>query len=169
MKKTPTHFLAIAFIGILLLSCSNTDSTSTESQVENTETFDLDAMSAVIREKTNRFTEAHITKDTAFLNSCFAEDGKSYPPNSEAIVGKQAIAKLNAEWVDYGVYEFTETSTNFYGSKEYLIDEGTYFLRYGPDTTTENGKYMNIWKNVNGTWLLYSNIWNTSESLPKAE
>jgi len=119
----------------------------------------------IIQEKTNRFTEAHVTKDTTFLNNCFSKEAKIFPPNSEAIIGETAISKLNSDWVNYGVYEFKETSTSLYGTKDYLIDEGTYYLRYGPENAIENGKYINIWKNENGEWKLFSNIWNSSDPL----
>jgi len=53
-------------------------------------------------------------------------------------------------------------STHLYGAGNYLVDEGNYFMIYGPDSTSERGKYINIWKIVNGNWKIYSNIWNSS-------
>ena len=107
-------------------------------------------------------TEAHISKDTSFLNNIFTEDARVLPPNSEILTGRKAISQLNTDWVNYGIYEFKELTTSFYGNQDYLIDEGTYYLRYGEENTIDKGKYINIWKNVNGEWKLYSNIWNTN-------
>ena len=44
-----------------------------------------------------------------------------------------------------------------------LIDQGNYTMTYGPDSTFEKGKYINVWKKVDGQWKIYSNMWNTNE------
>ncbi len=124
--------------------------------------FNLDEVSNIIRDKTDRFTEAHITKDTAFLNSCFTSDARVFPPNSDIVSGIAAISKLNAYWVNYGIHEFKETSISLYGTKDYLIDEGTYYLTYGEEKSMDSGKYINIWKRDGEDWKICSNIWNSS-------
>lgn len=115
-----------------------------------------------IRKRTDAFTRAHITGDTAFLNNIFTKDARVLAPNSEAVSGKKAISQLNSEWVNYGVHQFEEISTATYGGGDYIVDEGNYFMISGPDSTSERGKYINIWKKVNGNWKIYSKIWNTS-------
>ncbi|MBK6989291.1 MAG: nuclear transport factor 2 family protein [Bacteroidetes bacterium] len=110
--------------------------------------------------------QAYITKDTAYLNNIFTQDAKTYPPNSDVVTGRVAISAVNSEWVNYGIKEFSEESTSFYGNEDYLIDEGKYYLRYGENDIIDKGKYINIWKKENGDWKIYSNIWNTS--LPAA-
>ena len=74
-------------------------------------------------------------------------------------------------WLNYGIYEFKEESTSIYGNKDYVIDEGTYYLRYGKENTIDKGKYINVWKNIDGEWKIYSNIWNTNLPIetPKVE
>jgi len=145
------RLLALLLFALYISSCEN----------KNSE-FDLNPVKAEIQEKTKFFTKAHITKDTAYLNNSFTIDAKVFPPNSEIVSGLKAISKLNYDWVNYGVHEFNEVTTSFYGSKDYVIDEGIYYLRYGKENTIDKGKYINIWKNVNGEWKIFSNIWNTN-------
>jgi ketosteroid isomerase-like protein len=123
-------------------------------------------MRHIIETKTGQFTQAHITRDTTFLNNIVTLDAKSFPPNTDAVIGRRAIAALNAEWVGFDIREFREESIGFYGNEEYLIDEGTYYLRYGEENTIDKGKYINIWKKEDGDWKICSNMWNTS--LPAA-
>ena len=111
----------------------------------------------------------HVLKDTAYLNNIFTEDAKVFPPNSEIVIGRKAISKLNFDWVNYGIYEFKESTTSSYGNENYVIDEGTYYLRYGKVNTIDKGKYINIWKNINGEWKIYSNIWNTNLPMETTE
>ncbi len=124
--------------------------------------FDLAAAKSIIMKQTAEFTEAHITKDTSYLNNVFTEDARVMAPDAEVVTGKADIAKVNEEWVNYGIYEFEEVSTRFYGSGAHLMDEGNYKLVYGPDSTVEVGKYLNVWKKVDNEWLMYANIWNQS-------
>ena len=64
---------------------------------------------------------------------------------------------------------FTERTTDLYGNGELLIDEGEYEITYGPDNTVERGKYVNVWKQEDGTWKIHTNIWNTSPALPASK
>jgi ketosteroid isomerase-like protein len=121
-----------------------------------------------IRKKTDAFTAAHISKDTAYLNGIFTKDARVLAPNMDVVQGRKAISRLNEEWVNYGIYQFEEVSTHLYGAGNYLVDEGNYFMIYGPDSTSERGKYVNIWKKVNGNWKIYSNIWNSSLPMEEA-
>ena len=160
MGKTAIAVLSgvTTFVGILVAGCS-----------EGTPPFDLAAMKAIIREKNDRFTQAHITGDTTFLNNVFTHDARVLAPHADAVVGRHAIALLNSQWVSFGIREFREETMALYGNEEYLIDEGTYYLRYGKDNTIEMGKYLNVWKQVNGDWKIYSNMWNTSMPLAPAD
>jgi ketosteroid isomerase-like protein len=162
MKQKTIIFLALtAMIGF---SCSQNTDSNGNSKADDAG-FDLDAMKKVIEDKTNQFTEAHITKDTTFLNNIFTKDARSFPPNAEAVVGRKAISQLNMDWINYGIYEAKEISTSFYGTKDYLIDEGTYIFIFGDEKTVDKGKYINIWKMEDDEWKLYSNIWNSSQPL----
>jgi len=167
MKQISISFLALVFLGLLAISCNNNSSNQTDK--DKITSFDINSMKTIIKEKSAKFTQAHITRDTAFLNNIFAKDAKVYAPNSDVVIGRSAISAVNSEWVNYGIKEFTEETTSFYGNEEYLIDEGNYFLRYGEEDIIDNGKYINIWKKENDEWKLFSNMWNTSMPLTTSE
>ena len=168
MKQISILITAIVFAG-LIISCGNNNAASKETNNSTVTTFDLTAMKKLIKEKSDKFTQAHITRDTAYLNNIFTKDANVYSPNSDIITGRDAIAAVNNEWVNYGIKEFTEETTSFYGNEDYLIDEGTFYLRYGEDNIIDKGKYINIWKKENGEWKMCSSIWNTSLPLATTE
>jgi len=153
MKHSFRVFVPI-FLLTFLLSCSY--------QKPGSNDYFVKVEGKAIRKKTDAFTAAHISKDTAYLNAIFTKDARILGPNAEVVTGKKAIAQLNSEWVNYGIYEFEEVSTALYGGGEFIIDEGNYTMVYGPDKNVDKGKYVNIWKRVNGNWKIYSNIWNSS-------
>jgi ketosteroid isomerase-like protein len=161
MRALPKLLFLTLIFGLVIYSCDKTSNSKEQTDEKKVE-FDLNDAKSKIQQITKRFTEAHISKDTSFLNNIFTDDARVLPPNSEIVMGRKAISQLNTNWVNYGIYEFKELTTSFYGNQDYLIDEGTYYLRYGEENTIDKGKYINIWKNVNGEWKLCSNIWNTN-------
>ena len=141
--------------------------TGCQSQVDgdSSAVFDLNTIRPIIEANTQQFTESHITRDSTFLADIFTEDARVYAPNSTPVQGRQAISDVNMEWLKYGIKEFRETSVSLYGSRGYIVDEGAYYLRYGDDTT-EEGHYMNVWKQIDDEWKIYANMWTTG---PRAE
>jgi ketosteroid isomerase-like protein len=151
-KQFGMFFLIGCGLALLVLGCNQ----------QQKPTFDVTAMKQIIEEKNNRFTQAHITGDTTFLNNIFTKDAKAFPPNSDVVIGRAAISAVNSQWVNLGIKEFREETTAFYGNEEYLIDEGTYYVRYGKNNTIDKGKYLNVWKKEDGDWKMFTNMWNTS-------
>lgn len=86
--------------------------------------FDLSAMKKTIQENNNRFTAAHIRGDGALIDNMFARDATVMPPGSEPVIGREAISKLTVEYMSYGISEFKEETTDFYGNEDVLVDQG---------------------------------------------
>jgi ketosteroid isomerase-like protein len=124
--------------------------------------FDITAMKKIIKEKNDQFTKAHITGDSTFLLNIFTQDARAFAPNADVVKGRAALAVVNSQYLNMEIKEFLEETTDFYGNEDYLIDEGSYHIRYGKDNTIDNGKYLNVWKKEDGDWKLYANIWNTN-------
>jgi len=131
--------------------------------------FDLAAARQVIAANTLRFTQAHVKGDKATIDNMVTRDAKCYPPNATPVIGRDAIAVLNAEYIAYGISEFTEVTTEFFGNEEFLVDVGSYVMVYGPEKTRETGTYVNIWKQEDGVWKISTNIWNTNTPAPAAK
>ena len=162
MKQFLIFFMVIAFAGILTVGCGNNNTAATSASKDSTYGFDVNAMKKIIQEKNSQFTKAHVSGNHLVIDTMFTEDARSFPPNADAVVGRAAIALLTAGFIKFGVQEFREETTSLYGNGDYMVDEGNYFMRYGKDSTIENGKYINVWKNTGGGWKIYSNIWNTN-------
>ena len=123
---------------------------------------DLGELRRLIERKNEQFTRAHVMGNRATIDAMFTDDAKVLPPNADPVIGRVAIDKLTAEFIAYGITEFHERTTDFYGTGELLVDQGDYVMVYGPDKTVERGKYLNVWKRVDGEWKIYSNIWSAN-------
>lgn len=122
--------------------------------------FDLTRARAQIEALNAKFTQAHVMGDSTTIDSMFTPDARSLPPGADAAVGIAAIHALTMNFLQVGITEFREETVDFYGTADYVVDEGTYVLTYGTSPATERGKYLNVWKKVNGEWKLKTNIWN---------
>lgn len=130
--------------------------------------FNLDSVRALVMEQNKQFTDAHVAGNAAVIDSMFTNNARSYPPGAAAAIGVQAIHSLTVEFLKVGITEFHEETTQFYGNAEYVVDEGTYTLTYGKGVN-ERGKYMNVWKNVDGKWRIQANMWNTDAPAPTSK
>lgn len=124
--------------------------------------FNLAEARKLIEANNARFTAAHVAGDQATIDNMFTADAKCLPPGAEPVIGRDAIAALTKDYLKYGVFEFSEETTDFYGDGDLLIDQGNYVMVYGSNRTRETGKYLNVWKQEAGKWKIYSNIWNAN-------
>jgi ketosteroid isomerase-like protein len=162
MKHSFVAALAIAAMAMGTVGCSERTGPSTPTTKSSAMNSDLAAMRKVIEENNARFTRAHVTGDGPLIDNMFTQDAKVLPPEAEPVVGRSAISKLTSQYIAFGITEFREETTDFYGNEDLLIDQGNYVMVYGKDKTLEKGKYVNVWKKEDGTWKIYSNIWNTN-------
>lgn len=159
------QFFILVLLSATILSAGCNSNTITPSSTANSSSFDTTGLRKIIEEKNSQFGKAHILRGTAFLNNIFTENARVFAPNAEIITGRSAIAAINWEYVNFGIHEFNIETTALYGSGDYLINEGNYTMSYGKDSTMDKGKFIFIWKLVNGDWKLDSDIWNSSMPL----
>lgn len=161
--KQPRRLLPFVLACLLASACNGPATASSRAELAP---FDLEATRRLIGELNTRFTQAHITGDIAAIDSMLASDAKSFPPGGAAVTGVQAMHDFTVEYVKAGITEFREETTDFYGNADLIVDAGVYVVTYGPEHVTERGKYLNVWKHVNGNWKIQSNMWNSDAPVP---
>jgi ketosteroid isomerase-like protein len=164
MKRVSVCILTIACTGLWAIGCRSPDTDSMDTNRDDVAAFDLAAMKRAVEERNRRFTEAHVvgSLDSAAMVNIFTQDARVLPPNADPVIGRPAIEALTSLYMTFGITEFREETTVFYGNEDLLIDEGTYVMVYGEDNTRESGKYLNVWKMEGGEWKIFSNMWNTN-------
>ncbi|MCO4098621.1 MAG: nuclear transport factor 2 family protein [Gemmatimonas sp.] len=154
------HILALAVV--LAVGCGGEPNAASGSDPP---TFDLETARSIIAQQNKQFTAAHVSGDVAVIDTMFLPDARSYPPGAPAAIGIDAIHTLTVDYLKSGITEFREETTALYGNAEQIVDEGTFVLTNGAGIT-ERGKYINVWRQVNGSWRIQANIWNAD---PQAE
>ena len=83
------------------------------------------------------------------------------PPNSEP-VPKDKIVSAWGGAIRMGVKDIKLTTDDVTGNGELAGETGNYEMYGDNNKLLDKGKYVVIWKNENGEWKLYRDIWNTS-------
>ena len=131
-----------------------------------TQATDDDAM-AVLEAGAVRFMEAFNAEDADALATLFAEDGVMLPPNAAAIFGRDAIRASHLEEfasADVAI-ELEDLEITVEGDLGYKA--GRYRVRTTDDQLIDRGKYIEIWRKVDGQWKIHRDIWNSSMPMPE--
>jgi uncharacterized protein (TIGR02246 family) len=112
-----------------------------------------------------KFMELFSAGDAAGLTALYTEDAMILPPNADFVKGTEAIQGFWQAVFDMGVASAKLKCVEVEGYGDTAI-EVSQFKMLGPDEQVlDHGKYIVIWKNVDGEWKLHRDIFNSSKSL----
>jgi ketosteroid isomerase-like protein len=158
MKMVTLSLLVLTgVIGALTLSVGKTDSAKSAGEKNEEE---------ALRALDRAWSEAASRKDVDGVVSYMADDGETLAPNEPAAQGKVAI---RASWASLlglpGVaVRWEPLRVQVAKSGEIGYTSGSYTLSYtGAEgkTVSDRGKYLEVWKKVNGTWKCSSDAYNS--------
>ena len=112
------------------------------------------------------FVEAFNKGDLTAAMEVYTEDATILPPNADIMKGKEAITAYWQVAMDMGVKEAKLETVDVtpMGDKA-ACEIGNYVLKIHPEggeAFTDKGKYLMIWKLVDGSWKWDSDAWNSS-------
>lgn len=120
------------------------------------------------RHVSSALTEAYNKDDPRACTALYADDGAILPQGAATVIGKAAILKLFQSRITPHLQYATSSTVSGDGG-EYGFDQGTYVIRnveQGRDV--EFGKYINIFRKVNGKWKIFRTMWNMDTPGPQA-
>jgi ketosteroid isomerase-like protein len=117
----------------------------------------------LILKKARAFSMAYMEADYESIANTYTEDGKIFPNNSAIIEGRDAIKKrwMLPEGSKVLDHQLLPEAINVMGNVAY--DYGYYQGQTQGKSglvTAFKGKYVVIWKKINGDWKMYLDIWN---------
>jgi len=122
-----------------------------------------------IQDANKAFVEAFNNQDAAALAQAYTTDAKVFPPNSDVIQGTEGIEALWSGAFNMGIKKASLETVKADAYGDTAIEEGKYTLYIDDETVADQGKYIVIWKKIEGVWKLNCDIWNTSLPLPPPE
>jgi len=113
-----------------------------------------------------KFGAAYDRGDAAAVARLYTPTATVLPPGSEMVSGRDGIQKVWAGAIQSGL-KFTSLqaiSVEQYGNAAREIGRFTAEMPNAQKQMTKlAGKYVVVWKRVNGNWLLDSDIWNLNQ------
>jgi ketosteroid isomerase-like protein len=134
-------------------------------------TANQDTEEAALRAADLGWSEAASRKDLDAIVSFMADDGETLPPNEPAARGRDAVragweALINLPNVEL---RWQPARVEVAESGEMGFTSGTYTLSFtGPDgrPVRDRGKYLEVWKKVDGRWKCLLDAYSSDIPLP---
>jgi ketosteroid isomerase-like protein len=144
---------------VILFSCNN---------VKNKETaeikFDMESVKNHIIEMNKTYSNRFTTNDSVFYTERYCKDAEVYSPGMAAVKGRDSIRSFFYQNGTNTETKIELPAGNFYGNEIMVIEEGTYNFPDGKGGSFDKGKFIAVWKQEDGKWKLYREIWNTDIS-----
>ena len=87
--------------------------------------------------------------------------------NLPALVGRAAIQSFWSKFMIAGGNDIQLNTLEVWGDAKTITEEGLYELKSNTGAVLGKGKYIVIWKSINGKWLIHRDISNSD--LPAAK
>jgi len=100
--------------------------------------------------------------DSRGLADCYTVNAKVLPPNTDEVSGREAIAQFWQALMDSGIKEAKLMTGEVDGGSTTAVEVSTYSLHDKNGETLDSGKYIVVWKEEEGRWKLYRDIFNSS-------
>jgi ketosteroid isomerase-like protein len=98
----------------------------------------------------------------------YTEHGELFPPNEKIVEGRSAIEQFWKAAMDAGTKSVQLKTSEVEGYGEAAVDAGTYTLTGADGRLLDQGKYLVLWKRVDGKWRLHRDCWNSDMPIRKS-
>jgi len=122
-----------------------------------------DDVRAAIEAQNAKFGEAVRAGDTAAIGTLYSEDAAVLPPNAARVSGRAAITAFWGEALAAGIGSAVLTTEEVaYAGGDTATEVGSALLSAKDGSVADEAKYVVLWKQVDGAWLLHRDIWNSN-------
>ena len=108
----------------------------------------------------------YTANDAAGIAALYTEDAQLLPPDQEIVSGRAAIQEFFARTNPPGsaVIEIATVETHVLG--DYAHRQGSFLLKGPGGQTVRAGKFLELWKKVDGQWLIHRDMWSANAPAP---
>lgn len=156
------RYFSFLLLSTLIVACqSNKSGNKTES------TFSIDSVRAHIIKMNETYTQRFTTKDSLFFSERYCKDAQVLSPNMPTVISRDSIIKFFQGDGSGTDVKMELPIGNVYGDETLVVEEGTYNFPDGKGGSYDKGKFIALWKQEDGKWKLFREIWNTDLPVSK--
>lgn len=115
-----------------------------------------------IRNANAQFMEAFRRQDAPTVARMYSAEARLLPPGAELIAGSGRIENFWNDVMQAGLTDAKLETTDVDLIGGYTAIETGRFTMYAGRNVADRGKYIVIWRNEDGQWKLYRDIWNSN-------
>ena len=160
------YFLFCAAAVMMIASCGTNEPVAA---VAAAPAFSLDSAKAIIEASNAVFMESFTKGDSAGVAGCYTKDAKLMPNGMPAITGTAAITGFVGATARMGFKNYTLATTDVWGNADLLGEEGTFALNDDKGNAIDKGKYIVLWKQEEGKWKMFRDIWTSDMPPPSSK
>jgi hypothetical protein len=159
MKKL---FLPLLLGTIFFSSC--------ETKTETKSVFNVESTKKELQTYNDEFAAMISKKDSVGFGNLYAEDAVRMYPNRSELVGKTEIINDFSFAVSHGIAAGKLTTKDVMGDENLIVEVGVYELFGNDGAQLDKGKFISLFKRVNGKLVSIRDIWNSdSPAVPMAK
>lgn len=165
MKKLLFSLLVLPLL--FALGCEQNQSTAPESTGSNGSgagTLQKPVFDKILEANQN-FMTAFGNQDAEAMGALYTQDAQLLPPNGDFVNGNQAVKDFWGGLFSAGFDGVILETLEVHGNGNVVSEVGLFTL-FLNGQYFDNGKYVVIWKKVQGKWYLHRDIWNSSNAAP---
>jgi len=107
------------------------------------------------------WADAFNSGDAATIAAMHSADAQIMPPNGSIIEGREAIQAFWQGFIDTGVKgSLTSIEITVDGDMGYKV--GTFRILDPEGDELDHGKFLEIWRYMDGKWQFHRDMWNSS-------
>ena len=141
---------------------------SCENKKTDAVAFDLDAAKKEIESWNAEFATAISNKDSVGFANLYAEDAVRMGPNAPQLEGRASIVSNFAGAIKAGIGSGKLTLKDAWGDENSVTEVGVYELNAADGSQIDKGKYISIFKRVDGKLKPVRDIWNSDSPAASA-
>lgn len=126
--------------------------------------FAQEDVAAAINAGNAKLMQALANQDAAAATNCYTADAQLLPPGAPLVEGHAAIEQYWTAGIGAGAGGLKLVSGEVRDWDDEAYEVGTYTIALDDGTVADTGKYIVLWKRVDGEWKLHRDIWNSDKS-----
>ena len=157
--KCLTQIVVTLFFIFSITSCNKKVEETKETVVEPT--FNLATAKGEIVDANKEFSVLYAANDSIGLSQLYTQDAKFMNNGAPAVTGRKNIQSAISGIMNSGVTSVNLKTIDVWGMEDLLTEEGEISL-FVEDDEVYKGKYIVLWKKVDGKWKLFRDIFNSN-------
>ena len=121
------------------------------------------------QEVADAWVERYAANDATGVAALYTEDAQLLPPDMEIVSGRAAIQEFVAKTNPPGgpAFEIATVETLVFG--DHAHRQGSFTVNSPDGTSLETGKFLELWKKIDGKWLIHRDMWSSNAPPPATD